>query len=655
MVGMNAGTAVAGRKFSVLARMRRAGTGGTRAALLTLGAAMALAGGRAADADGTVAYWGRNEEGQCNPPAGLGSVMQIAGGGYHTIALKSDGTVACWGYNGYGQCNPPVGLPSVTQIAGGELHTIALKSDGTVACWGYNNFSQCNTPAGLASVTQIAGGYGHTIALIRVAATNQRTGVTYLQLPAAIIAALPGDTLLVSPWALTTDNVDYRGKSIELRSTAAVARASTSTTLFADGARLSAPSTIALDGLVNVPTNSGITISTDSSLAFAGDTFISHGASILAQNDGSDVALTGSMVLASDAVFNALAPIALTGSLDLLDGVLIAQSMTASATSNLISVGGTIDVDTLKLNGAATCLDSTIVAEVTTNAGSQFAASGDLVGALDNSGRVIATDNLVVVGDIHNQVGGSILAQVGVLYITGDLVNEGLVYGNVITAPGYGSGGTGGTQAGDGIRVAGSVSVGAQGELRFVEELWKFSVCGDMTIACAPGGVRFNGAELSFDGCAGATQKLEATSRDLGCSADALSGEDADVSLFGELSIASGSTVELIDESNNALGKGSEAIYAKGLHVSRGATLITNGIMVYAETANIEGNVDDLNNICELPQVPDADINDDGLVNGIDLAYVLTYWGSGTAIADLDRNGIVGASDLTIVLNGWTG
>ena len=98
MVGLNAGTAVAGRNSSVFARMRRAGTGGTRAAVLTLGAAMALTGGRAAHADGAVVCWGWNNYSQCNTPAGLASVTQIAGGASHTIALKSDGTVACWGY-----------------------------------------------------------------------------------------------------------------------------------------------------------------------------------------------------------------------------------------------------------------------------------------------------------------------------------------------------------------------------------------------------------------------------------------------------------------------------------------------------------------------------------------------------------------------------
>ena len=80
MVGSDTCTMVAGRNSSMLTRMRRAGTGGTRAAVLTLGAAMALAGGRAADADGTVACWGRNDYGQCSTPAGLASVTQIAGG-----------------------------------------------------------------------------------------------------------------------------------------------------------------------------------------------------------------------------------------------------------------------------------------------------------------------------------------------------------------------------------------------------------------------------------------------------------------------------------------------------------------------------------------------------------------------------------------------
>ena len=83
----------------------------------------------------------------------IGGVVAIAGGGYHSMALKSDGTVWAWGANYYGQLGDgsttnrttPVqvsGLTGVVAIAGGGNHSLALKSDGTVYAWGYNNRGQ---------------------------------------------------------------------------------------------------------------------------------------------------------------------------------------------------------------------------------------------------------------------------------------------------------------------------------------------------------------------------------------------------------------------------------------------------------------------------------------------------------------------------------
>ena len=51
-----------------------------------------------------------------------------------------------------------------------------------------------------------------------------------------------------------------------------------------------------------------------------------------------------------------------------------------------------------------------------------------------------------------------------------------------------------------------------------------------------------------------------------------------------------------------------------------------------------------------------GDLNNDGHVNGIDLAFVLNTWGicgSGTCVADINRDGIVNGIDLAIVLGNW--
>ena len=103
-----------------------------------------------------------------------------------SVALADTGGVLVWGFNNYGQCNIPASANSgVSAIAGGTYHTIALKG-GAVLAWGagttnqtngginWTEYGQCTIPASANSgVTSIAGSLYDTIALARDAASYQ--------------------------------------------------------------------------------------------------------------------------------------------------------------------------------------------------------------------------------------------------------------------------------------------------------------------------------------------------------------------------------------------------------------------------------------------------------------------------------------------------
>ena len=166
--------------------------------------------------DGTVAAWGYNFYGQLgnnsttnssvpvavNTASGVSAlfgktVIAVAAGGYHNLALCSDSTLASWGYGFFGQLgnstvndrSVPVAVNAAGVLSGrtvaamtaGYYHSVVLCSDGAVAAWGYNadgelgdNITNNSTlpvavnTAGVLSgktVVAVAGGEGHSLAL----------------------------------------------------------------------------------------------------------------------------------------------------------------------------------------------------------------------------------------------------------------------------------------------------------------------------------------------------------------------------------------------------------------------------------------------------------------------------------------------------------
>ncbi|MEI6675734.1 MAG: SUMF1/EgtB/PvdO family nonheme iron enzyme [Verrucomicrobiota bacterium] len=112
--------------------------------------------------DGSLATWGYDTTTQHNVPvlvtqsgvlAGK-AVVSISGGRCHSLALCSDGTLVAWGYGWSGQLgnnsttdsSAPVLVTqsgvlagkTIISVAAGTAHSLALCSDGTLAAWGWN-------------------------------------------------------------------------------------------------------------------------------------------------------------------------------------------------------------------------------------------------------------------------------------------------------------------------------------------------------------------------------------------------------------------------------------------------------------------------------------------------------------------------------------
>jgi parallel beta-helix repeat protein len=115
----------------------------------------------------SIIAWGDNSSGQTSVPANLQDVVAVAGGDYHSLALRHDGTLIAWGYNGDGQTTAPTNTLRFVSIAAGAGHNLAITEKGSLAAWGRNDYGQINVPAAATNgVLAVAAGDAHSIALL---------------------------------------------------------------------------------------------------------------------------------------------------------------------------------------------------------------------------------------------------------------------------------------------------------------------------------------------------------------------------------------------------------------------------------------------------------------------------------------------------------
>lgn len=114
---------------------------------------------------GQVVAWGDNTFGQTNISVAASNVVAIAGGGNHSLALRTNGTVTAWGNNTFNQTGVPGTLTGVIAISAGQNHSLALRSNGVISAWGQNANGQTTTSAAATNVIAVAAGWQHSLAL----------------------------------------------------------------------------------------------------------------------------------------------------------------------------------------------------------------------------------------------------------------------------------------------------------------------------------------------------------------------------------------------------------------------------------------------------------------------------------------------------------
>ena len=278
----------------------------------------------------------------------------------------------------------------------------------------------------------------------------------------------------------------------------------------------------------------------------------------------------------------------------------------------------------------------------------------DLFGSMTNAGDLWATDDILISSNFTNDQTVRIFR--GVFYVLGGLFNNGEIYGEVDDGPGVRGGEANGPAPGDGMRVIGDYVVGENASLHLQHGNWQLAVGGNLDIAINDSNdFDMSLATLKLNGID--TQTVEVMGADYGGIEEALNPAYGCTFPIGNVKVASGSHVVLVDNrENDCEGDLAEVMYTRNLIVAPGATLDTNGLVIYVSEVDNQGIIIGEDDIIIINPPVLGDLNGDSVVNIDDLLVVIgADWGACAGCdADANGDGFVNIDDMLLVISNWT-
>ncbi len=306
-------------------------------------------------------------------------------------------------------------------------------------------------------------------------------------------------------------------------------------------------------------------------------------------------------------------------------------------------------------SGAWTCATgSTIYGDVAIDG--SLTGTANIYGSVINTGNMSATDDIMISTDLTNN--NLVAIHRGVLYVLGNLTNNGTILGQVDPGPGVRGGGTP-PAVGDGLRVIGHYAAGNAASLFMQHANWRLAVGGNFDVAIDDS-TRFDMSLATLDLISHTGQDpqlVEVMSADLGGIEEALAPMYPGTFPIGTVRVNAGATVDLVDNHDNDLaGQAlSEVIYTPSLVVEAGGTLRTNGYIIYASNVDNQGTIIGEGDIIIInPPVP-GDADGDGIVGILDVLVVIADWGPCDGCGgDQNEDGVASILDILLIIANWS-